>query len=105
MDVPAVPREGTPGDMPPQVDPSMVRSVAFSLKEGQASDFIPTREGGIVLLVESFVPVQEEELKAELPQYLQQLRRESASRAFNSWFSKELQMADLRLAGDDELEQ
>ena len=88
--------------LPPQVDASTIAREAFSTAPGQASDFVNTREGGAVVFVEKFISVEEQKVQQELPSYLTELRRRSASRAFDEWFRNEMQQADLRLAGDEE---
>lgn len=86
--------------LPPQVDPSALSTAAFNLAPGKSSTFQPTREGGYIVFVEQFVPVSEEELKSELPQFAQELRRRSANEAFTEWFAKEMRLAQINLPGD-----
>lgn len=87
--------------LPVSVDPSALANAAFDLAPGQASNYQPSRDGGFVVLTEKFVPASEEEVQRELPQYAEELRRRSAGQAFNEWFSKEMRLAQLSLAGDD----
>jgi hypothetical protein len=84
----------------PRVDPSTVKNTAFALKEGETSQFIPTRDGGFVLHVNKFVPVTDSEVKSALPEYLANLRKSGQSEAFNEWFSKEYQAAKVVLNND-----
>ena len=86
--------------LPPQVNPSSVRSTAFELAEGKTSSYMPGSDGGYILFVEKFLPVSEEEVKAELPEFVQQMRRQNAAEAFNDWFAHEIQLARLQLPGD-----
>lgn len=87
--------------LPASVDPSALGNTAFNLAGGQASSYQPSRDGGFIVFAEKFVPASEEEVQRELPQYVQELRRRSAGEAFNEWFSKELRLAQLSVAGDE----
>jgi hypothetical protein len=84
----------------PRIDPSAVKNTAFSLKEGETSQFVPTRDGGFILHVNKFIPVSDAEVKAALPNYLAGLQKSGQSEAFNEWFSKEFQAAKLQLVTD-----
>jgi len=86
--------------LPPQVDPASLRNTAFNLQPGHASGYIPGRDGGYVLFVEKFIPASDEEVKKELPEFVEELRRRQASEAFNEWFTKQSQAANLKLASD-----
>ena len=87
--------------LPPQADAATVARTAFETAPGTVSDFVTTRDGGIIVYVEDIIPVNEEELQRELPAYLAQLRRTSATQAFDDWFRTEMQKAQLRLADDE----
>jgi len=84
----------------PRIDPSTVKNTAFSLKEGETSQLVPTRDGGFVLHVDKFIPVSDAEVKAALPNYLAGLQKSGQSEAFNEWFSKEFQAAKVQLVTD-----
>jgi hypothetical protein len=88
--------------LPMTVDGGALSSTAFNLAPGQASGYQPSRDGGFIVFAEKFVPASEEEVQRELPQYVDELRRRSAGEAFNEWFGKELRLAQLSLAGDEE---
>jgi hypothetical protein len=83
-----------------RADAADFRTTAFATKAGQASSFRRSHDGGYVLLVEKVSPVSPEELKTELPTFVQDLRRRRASEAFENWFQKELMVARLNLPGD-----
>ena len=87
-------------NLPPIVDAGALRSAALPLKAGELSSFVPTSEGGFVLLLEKVIPPTDEEVKSELPKFLQEYRRRQAVEAFNDWFSKEMQLARLTIAGE-----
>jgi hypothetical protein len=86
--------------LPLQVDISPLANTAFNLAAGQASNFQPSRDGGYIAFVEKFVPAPDDEVQREVPQFVQDLRRRNASEAFNQWFVKEMQLAQLNLPGD-----
>ncbi|HTG45470.1 MAG TPA: hypothetical protein VK633_13165, partial [Verrucomicrobiae bacterium] len=72
----------------------------FELTPGQASSYKPMGDGGFVLFVEKFIPASDEDLKKDLAQFSEELRRRSAGEAFNDWFAHEMQIAQLQLPGD-----
>ncbi len=86
--------------LPPQVNSSSLRSTAFELSEGQTSSYMPGSEGGYIVYVEKFLPASDDEVKKEVPAFLDELRRRNASEAFNDWFAHEVQLSKLQLAGD-----
>jgi hypothetical protein len=86
--------------LPLQVNPSSLRSTVFELGEGQTSNYMPGSDGGYVIYVEKFLPAADDEVKKELPAFLDELRRRNASEAFNDWFAHEAQLAKLQLPGD-----
>ena len=89
--------------LPPQVNSSSLRSTAFELGEGQTSSYMPGSEGGYVVYVEKLLPAPDDEVKKEVPAFLDELRRRNASEAFNDWFAHEIQLAKLQLPGDKAL--
>jgi hypothetical protein len=93
------PRSSIEG-LPPQVNSSSLRSTVFELGEGQTSNYMPGGEGGYVAYVEKFLPAADDEVKKEMPEFLDELRRRNASEAFNDWFAHEVQLAKLQLPGD-----
>ena len=66
------------------------------------STYTPTRDGGFIAFVEDISPPSEEEIKAGLPEFADAYQRRNSAEAFNDWFSKEMQVARLTLAGDEE---
>ena len=74
-----------------------LRNVASDLKEGEASRFIPTGDGGFVVYLRDRVPVSDEKLKENLPEFLSRLRLYRQSEAFNQWFRKEAEQARLTI--------
>jgi NAD(P)-dependent dehydrogenase (short-subunit alcohol dehydrogenase family) len=76
---------------------TLTKNVAFSLEPGKTSNFIPTRQGGFVIHVKARLPVPEDQMKKEFPEYIAGLRQERQYAAFNDWFAKELERADLKM--------
>ncbi|HVU99739.1 MAG TPA: hypothetical protein VHH88_00155, partial [Verrucomicrobiae bacterium] len=67
----------------------VIKELAFGTQPGKASDFRPTRDGGVLLFVKARLPVNEAEMKAQMPNFLAYLRRSRQSEAFNTWFNQE----------------
>jgi peptidyl-prolyl cis-trans isomerase D len=65
------------------------KQAAFSLAPGKAGEFVPTSEGGFVVFVQAKLPVDEEKMKTDLPEFIATVRRTREYEAFNKWFSKE----------------
>jgi hypothetical protein len=75
-----------------------LQSIAFGdLKPGEASQFLPTAEGGFIVYLKEKIPVSEAQVKAELPDFLARLRAYRQNEAFNNWFRKEADQAKLTL--------
>ena len=74
-----------------------LHGMAGDLKEGEASRFIPTGDGGFVIYMRDRIPVTDEKIKQELPEFLSRLRLYRQSEAFNQWFRKEAEQARLTI--------
>ena len=79
-DLPGVMDEATLGQF---------RQIAFTTPPGRVSDFNPTHDGGMLVYVQSQLPLDEAQMKAEMPAFINTLRRTRAQEAFNQWFGKE----------------
>ena len=55
--------------------------------------FTSSRDGGFIVYLKSRNPVDENKLKAELPEYLAEMRESRVYEAFNEWVSRQLTMA------------
>jgi hypothetical protein len=86
--------------LPPQLDESSVRATAFDLAPGHLSGYVHSRDGGYVLYVDKFIPASDEEVKKELPSFVEEQRKRGASQAFNSWLTHQIQLAQLHINGD-----
>ncbi|HRY48006.1 MAG TPA: peptidylprolyl isomerase [Candidatus Paceibacterota bacterium] len=74
-------------------DFSLLKSLAADLKPGTPSMFTSSRDGGFIVYLKSRTPVDENKLKAELPEYLSELRESRIYEAFNEWVSRQLTVA------------
>lgn len=77
----------------PQIDGLIsineLKQIAFSLQPGEVSPFQPTSEGGVILRLNSKLPVDTAKMEQELPNYLSMVRQNRQTEAFNEWFRKE----------------
>jgi hypothetical protein len=71
-----------------------VKQAAYTAKPGTPSEFVLTPEGGFILFVQSRLPVDETRLAAELPQFMEQLRRVRENESFNRWLAREGERAN-----------
>jgi len=74
-----------------------LQGVAFELRPGQASQFLPAAEGGFLVYLKERIPVSDAQVKAELPEFFARLRMYRQQEAFNDWFRKEAELARLSL--------
>lgn len=68
---------------------SQFKQAAFSVTFGKASEFVSTDEGGFIVFVQSKLPIDQVKMQADLPQFINSVRRTRESEAFNNWFRKE----------------
>ena len=68
---------------------AQIQNAAFGTPAGRASGFEETGDGGFIVYLQSRLPVDSTNLKADLPQFTTTLRRERASEAFNQWLQAE----------------
>lgn len=68
---------------------NQLKEVALTTPIGTASPFMQTDEGGFILYVESRLPVDQEKMAAELPQFTAELRERRAEQAYNDWIQHE----------------
>ena len=72
-----------------RVDIRLLKQAAFTTPAGHVSNFVPTADGGFVLLVQSLLPVDQAKKTADMPQFLSQVRRGRQNEAFNLWLQTE----------------
>lgn len=68
-----------------------IKRVAFDLAPGQVSQFIPTREGGMIIYVRSVLPIDEQKMHKELPQFIASIRQTRLYEAADLWLQKQRQ--------------
>lgn len=69
------------------------KQVAFTTAVGQASPFIPTMDGGMLVYVQAALPFDEQKATKELPEFKKLLQQARQSEAFQAWFAQEAQTA------------
>ena len=86
--------------LPNRGDLSPLKTAAFALTPGKASEFTSTRDGGFIVFLQAKVPVSDDKVKTELPEYLKNLRDRRQQEAFGEWLRHELGAAQISLPGD-----
>jgi peptidyl-prolyl cis-trans isomerase D len=72
-----------------QINLNQLKQLAFTAPVGGASQFVPTQEGGIIVVVKAKLPIDQEKMKQDLPQFAQAVRQSRQNEAFNEWFRRE----------------
>jgi hypothetical protein len=65
------------------------KQIAFTAPLGNVSPFQMTAEGGIIVYVNSKLPLDEARMTADLPMFANLVRQNRQSEAFNDWFRRE----------------
>jgi parvulin-like peptidyl-prolyl isomerase len=86
--------------VPNRSDSAQLVSVAFSTPPGKVSEFNPTRTGGFLVYVKNILPVSEDRVKSELPEFTKTLRQGRQYEAFSEWFRKQMDSTRISLPGD-----
>ena len=87
----------------PNADPRFnlrqLQGMADDLEVGKTTPFtsVPPLEGGYVFYAKARPPIDTAKLKAELPEFINQLRVYRQNEAFQQWFRKQAEQA--RLSG------
>jgi hypothetical protein len=68
--------------------PIVQRSLS-QLEEGQASSFLPSRDGGFILYFKGRQAATDEEITEGLPDFTESLRQYRLSQAFSQWIQKQ----------------
>jgi hypothetical protein len=66
----------------------MLKRTAFSTAPGKPSTFQATSDGGFILFVKNKLPLDPTK-SADLPRFVEAIRRNRQQQAFNEWFSRE----------------
>jgi len=72
-----------------RADLTRLKQTALSTPVGQASGFEENADGGFVLYIQSQLPTDQAAMKADMPQFIAQLRRARQDEAFNEWLQVE----------------
>jgi hypothetical protein len=65
------------------------KQAAFSTPPGKVSPFLMTSDGCMILYVKSRLPLDENQMNASLPAFVNYVRQSRQTEAFNEWFSKQ----------------
>lgn len=89
---------GTAGlsQLGPRLTVNELLRVATEVAPGRASSFVPAADGGFVMLVQAKLPAPDDQVKAEVPQFLEQSRQMGRFAAFMEWERKRYSAADIR---------
>ncbi|MDB6112206.1 MAG: hypothetical protein JWR69_3956 [Pedosphaera sp.] len=79
-----------PADLEERLSLGALKQAAFTTAVGKVSSFMPTREGGFALYVQSKLPLDEAQVKKEMPEFLAYVRQARQSDAFNQWFNQQI---------------
>jgi hypothetical protein len=71
------------------VDPSQFKQIATITPPRTVSGLSPAQDGGFVVYVKERLPVDQARIKAEMPAFLNLLRRARQQEALNLWLTKE----------------
>ncbi len=73
-----------------------LQGIAFDLAPGEASHYLSAgTNGGFILYARARLPLDDAKVKTELPDYINRLRQYRLSEAFNQWFRKQAETAQL----------
>lgn len=65
------------------------KQAAFTASLGKPTEFMPTREGGFIVLVQAKLPLDIGKMNAALPNFARAVRQARQNEAFNDWFRRE----------------
>jgi hypothetical protein len=75
---------------------NIVQRFAQDLNPGEASpSFLPSADGGMIVYLRERLPLDEEKVKKELPDFMTTLRRYRQDETFRRWLNKEAELARL----------
>jgi peptidyl-prolyl cis-trans isomerase D len=72
-----------------RADLNQLKQTAFTTPVGHASGFSQTPDGGLIVFVQSQLPLDSSQMNAELPQYAAQIRRARQNEFFGEWLNTE----------------
>lgn len=92
---PSIPELGS------SLNPAQIKAVASTNKVGVPSAFIPTADGGFVLLVRERKPVDEAMAKAALNGFVEEQREARETDAFRVWFAEQMKDSGINKLVED----
>jgi hypothetical protein len=72
-----------------RADLNQIKQAAFTTPVGHASGFAQTPDGGLIIFVQSQLPLDSSQMNAALPQYAAQIRRARQNEFFAEWLNAE----------------
>ena len=72
-----------------QINLNQLKQIVFDTPVGKSSSFVPTREGGLVVLVQQKLPLDDATMRAEMPEFLKAVRQARQNEAVNLWYRRE----------------
>jgi peptidyl-prolyl cis-trans isomerase D len=72
-----------------RADLNQLKQAAFTTPAGHASGFTQTSDGGLIVFVQSLLPLDSGRMNAELPQFTAQIRRDHENEFFGEWLNTE----------------
>jgi hypothetical protein len=78
-----------------RIDFRLLQSVTVDLPAGEVTGFISQPEGGYVAYVKARPPIDEMKMKAELPEFIANMRQYRQNEAFQQWFRRQAELAKL----------
>ncbi len=65
------------------------KQATFTSSIGKPSGFVPTREGGFIVIVQAKLPIDVTKMNTALPNFARAVRQARQNEAFNAWFQRE----------------
>lgn len=66
------------------------KQATFSTTTGHVSSFVPSSLGGFLVFLQARLPIDEVQMKEQLPAFAERVRRSRQSEAFNQWLGGEI---------------
>lgn len=101
LDLSFTPSSTSIPDLGYSLNPDQIKVVASTNKVGAPSSFIPTAEGGFVLMVRERKPVDEATAKAALNGFVEEQREARETDAFRVWFSEQMKESGINKLVED----
>ncbi|MBL9176168.1 MAG: SurA N-terminal domain-containing protein [Verrucomicrobiales bacterium] len=101
LDLSFTPSSGSIPELGNALNPAQVKAVASTNKVGAPSAFIPTADGGFVLLVRERKPVDDAMAKGALNSFVEEQRSEREADAFRVWFAEQMKESGINKLVED----